>query len=272
MTEGIFTTRDGCRLAYVDTGQGVPVLWQHGLGADREQPAEVFPTIDGIRRVTFECRGHGASELGDVDALSIDQFANDALALLDHLNIARAVVGGISLGAAIALRLTALHPDRVTALVLARPAWVDEPGPEPLRIYRDVAMLIETFGLNEGRRRLDGLDRFRALEAISPDSAASMRSFFSRANPASTIALLARIPTQGPGVTRADIHHISVPALTIGHGEDPVHSLDIATTLATLIPHARLDIITSKSVDRSRYVVEFRQVLDDFLSSLGSQT
>ena len=272
MTEGTFTTRDGCRLTYVDTERGIPVLWQHGLGADRNQPAEVFPSIEGIRRVTLECRGHGASELGDVDALSIDQFANDALALLDHLNIARAVIGGISLGAAIALRLAALRPDRVTALVLARPAWVDEPAPEPLRIYRDVAMLIETFGLDEGRRRLDGLDRFRALEAISADSAASMRSFFSRAEPASTIALLERIPTQGPGIARADISRIAIPTLVVGHGQDPVHSLESATTLATLIPHAQLGVITSKSVDRSRYVVEFRQALDDFLRSLGSRT
>jgi len=42
MTTGAFRTEDGCLLSYEDSGQGMPVLWQHGLGADRNQPAEVF--------------------------------------------------------------------------------------------------------------------------------------------------------------------------------------------------------------------------------------
>ncbi|HTJ92110.1 MAG TPA: alpha/beta hydrolase [Pararobbsia sp.] len=267
-----FTTRDGVRLAYVDEGRGLPVLWQHGLGADRSQPAEVFPCIEGIRRITLECRGHGASALGNTDRLTIEQFAHDALALLDHLNIEQAVVGGISLGAAIALRLAALYPGRARALILARPAWLDEPGPEHLRVYRDVALLLAEFGADEGQQRLNELDRMQALEAISADNAASMRSFFTRANPASTIALLTRIPTQGPGVARADIGQLAIPALVIGHGEDYVHALDTARTLADWIPHAQLRVITSKTVDRTRYVHEFQQAVDAFLESLRNRS
>jgi pimeloyl-ACP methyl ester carboxylesterase len=120
---GIFITADGCRLAYDAAGDGSPVLWQHGLGADHNQPAEVFPSLPGICRITLECRGHGASELGDPGRLSIACFVMDALALLDHLEIDQAVVGGISLGAAIALRMAALYPSRISGLILGRPAW-----------------------------------------------------------------------------------------------------------------------------------------------------
>ena len=108
MTDGTFRTEDGCLLAYEDVGEGMPVLWQHGLGADRTQPAEVFPAIPGIRRLTLECRGHGNSEMGDTSRLSIATFAADAIALLDHLRIRQAIVGGISLGAALSMRLAAL--------------------------------------------------------------------------------------------------------------------------------------------------------------------
>ena len=165
MTTGAFRTEDGCLLAYEDSGQGMPVLWQHGLGADRNQPAEVFPAIEGIRRLTLECRGHGNSELGDPTRLSIATFEADALALLDHLEITQAIVGGISLGAAISMRLAALHPERVAGLILARPAWVEGPS-NTMAPYLEIAELIKNFGatvlnsegLARSRRRDDRED------------------------------------------------------------------------------------------------------------------
>ena len=265
MSGGEFRVADGCRLAYEVQGEGLPVLWQHGLGADRTQPAEVFPDLPGVRRITLECRGHGRSDLGDEAGLSIAQFADDALALLDHLGVDRAVVGGISLGAAIALRLAALYPARVSALVLARPAWVDEEGPERLAIYRDVAELLRDFGPEEGRQRLLALPRYRALAQASPDNAASMRWFFDRPRPDTTVALLDRIPRQGPGVARDVIARLHLPTRVIANDQDDVHPLAVARTLAILIPEADLSVVTSKTVDRERYVAEFRAALADVL-------
>src|SRR5690349_23414278 len=141
MKRGSFVTADGCRISYVDEGEGLPVLWQHGLGATQAQAAEVFPEFSRFRRLTLECRGHGDSQLGAPEGLSIAQFADDALALLDHLSVERAVAGGISLGAAIAVRLAVHHPGRVGGLIVARPAWLDDP-PERMKIYLDVAELL----------------------------------------------------------------------------------------------------------------------------------
>lgn len=267
MSDGAFTTVDGCRLAYATEGEGLPVLWQHGLGADRHQAAEVFPAMPGVRRVTLECRGHGGSDLGDEGHLSIAQFAEDALGLLDHLRIGQAMVGGISLGAAIALRLAALHPARVRGLVLARPAWVDAAGPDHLRIYRDVAAALATHGPSEGRRQFEASPRLAEVEAVSPDNAASLRWFFDRERADSTIALLSRIPMQGPGISRAAIAKLTMPTLVIANGQDYVHSLATAQALADLIPGATCKEITSKTVSRDRYVAEFRAALREFLAS-----
>jgi pimeloyl-ACP methyl ester carboxylesterase len=268
MSGGYLETPDGCRLAFVDEGEGMPVLWQHGLGADRTQPAEVFPAIDGIRRITLECRGHGLSALGDSRALSIAQFADDAVLLLDHLGIERAAVGGISLGAAVALRIAVMRPERTSALILARPAWVDADGPEQLQIYRDVAELLAQHGADEGLTRLEASERLREVEAASPDNAASMRGFFRRRNPASTVALLRHIPVQGPGVQRGDISRLDLPTLVIANREDYVHPVKTAQTLAELIPGSTLRIITSKTVSREDYVVEFERALRDFLTPM----
>jgi pimeloyl-ACP methyl ester carboxylesterase len=269
VTTGSFAAPDGCRLAFADEGEGMPVLWQHGLGADRGQPAEVFPALPGLRRITLECRGHGGSDTGDIDRLTIEQFTNDAIGLLDHLGLSRAAIGGISLGAAVALRIAALHPDRAAALILARPAWVDTAAPAHLRVYREVADLIAAHGVEGGRARFEASPLLAEIEAVSPDNAASMRWFFDRPRPDSTVALLGRIPLDGPGVARERIAALALPTLVIANDHDYVHSLATARELAALIPGAACREITSKSVDRARYVAEFRDAVADFLEGVG---
>jgi pimeloyl-ACP methyl ester carboxylesterase len=260
MTRGSFKTRDGCEVSYVDEGDGVPMLWQHGLGATQAQVAEVFPDSPRLRRITLECRGHGDSELGALEGLSIKQFADDAITLLDHLGVRRAVVGGLSLGAAIALRLAVNCPDRVSGLILARPAWISEAAPENMRIYRDVAELLAEYGAEAGLTRLQATERYRFLLKESPDNAASMRSFFTR-DPVSTVALLSRIPAQGPGVTREQMARLAVPTLVIANEGDHVHSIAMATEVAELIPGAALEIIPSKNSSRDAYVEAFKAAL-----------
>jgi pimeloyl-ACP methyl ester carboxylesterase len=267
MSRGSFKTSDGCVLNYVDEGHGngLPVLWQHGLGATQAQAAEVFPDSSGFRRITLECRGHADSELGAPEELSIQQFSEDAVRLLDHLAVTRAVVGGISLGAAIALRLGVCHPDRVSALIIARPAWLDENAPERLKIYLDVAELLTRYGAEQGLERLQAGDRYRLVMRESPDNAASMRSFFQR-DPRSTVALLSRIPAQGLGVTRDQLSRLALPTLVIANEGDYVHSIAMATEVAELIPGAKLKIIPSKNAARQAYGEAFKAALDEFLS------
>ena len=190
MNTGRFTTEDGCSLAYEIAGDGIPVLWQHGLGADRKQPSEVFPAMPDMQRITLECRGHGESALGDPDRLSIAQFADDVVQLFDHLDIKKIVVGGISLGAAISLRLAATVPNRVRALILARPAWVDHTAPITMRPYLHIAKLLRRFGTEVGLRRYEQSEILAEVQSVSPDNAASLCSFFSRKGEESTIELL----------------------------------------------------------------------------------
>jgi pimeloyl-ACP methyl ester carboxylesterase len=263
-----FKTRDGCRVSYVDEGEGMPVLWQHGLGATQAQVAEVFPEHSQLRRITMECRGHGDSELGAPENLSIQQFADDALVLLDHLGVRRAVVGGISLGAAIALRLAVRFPERVSAQIIARPAWISEAAPERLRIYSDVAELLAKYGSEQGLERLQVTERYRLVMRESPDNAASMRSFFQR-EPESTVELLSRIPAQAPGVTREQMSRLTQPTLVIANEGDYVHSIAMANEVAELIPGATLKIIPSKNSSRDAYVAAFKGALDEFLSKVS---
>jgi pimeloyl-ACP methyl ester carboxylesterase len=63
------------------------------------------------------------------EELSITTFTNDLTSWIGPHESSPVVLGGTSMGAAIALRLAVLHPELIRALVLARPAWIDENAP-----------------------------------------------------------------------------------------------------------------------------------------------
>jgi pimeloyl-ACP methyl ester carboxylesterase len=115
---------DGVDIAYLDTGQGPPILLIHGFASTANinwvEPGWVDTLVKaGRRMIAFDNRGHGESgKPHDPDAYTLENMAGDARRLLDHLGIATADVMGYSMGARIAARLAIRNPDRVTALIL----------------------------------------------------------------------------------------------------------------------------------------------------------
>jgi pimeloyl-ACP methyl ester carboxylesterase len=261
-----FFRREGLDLAIADHGNGLPVLFQHGLCGDAAQPADVFPFELPARCLTLECRGHGSSQAGDTARFSIATFADDIAAWLDSLSLGPIVIGGISMGAAISLRLAITRPDLVRALVLARPAWLWDAAPPNTLPNIAVGELMARFPPDEARRRFDALDVSRDLEVSAPDNLASLRSFFNRMPGEVTAALLTRISADGPGVSRAQIAALDVPTLVVGTEVDLIHPLSYAQDLAALIPGARFVGITPKALDKPRYTMDFRAALAQFLS------
>jgi pimeloyl-ACP methyl ester carboxylesterase len=254
------------QLAFVDRGMGPAVVFQHGLGGDEAQVAEIFPDAHGRwRRLTLDCRGQGGSAPDPRNRYAIQTFAEDVLRLADKREIEQFTMGGISMGAAIALHIAVHHPGRVTALILARPAWLFEPAPANMAPYAEVARLLEA---------PDGLAAFEVSETAvrlardAPNNLGSLRGFFARPNPAATAALLGAIAVDGPGVTHAQAAALALPTLVIGHGRDLVHPLGLAETLAATIPGAQLVEITPKASDAARHADEFRAALRRFLTSL----
>ena len=111
-------------IAYLDEGQGEPILLIHGFASNRivnwVNPGWVATlTAAGRRVIAFDNRGHGEStKLYDPAAYHTGTMAEDARALLDHLKIERADVMGYSMGARIAAYLAAAHTDRVRSAIL----------------------------------------------------------------------------------------------------------------------------------------------------------
>jgi pimeloyl-ACP methyl ester carboxylesterase len=258
--------RDDATLRVFDSGAGRPVVFQHGLGGDAAQVEENFPDGPAYRRLTVECRAQGGSTPGSKRPFSIAMFAADVLAACDAPSF---VVGGISTGAAIALRLAVRHPEQVTGLVLARPAWLFDPAPTNMRPFAEIARLLREHPPIVARDRFANSATARMLATEAPDNLTSLLKFFDRTDPAVTADLLADIAADGPGVTAAQAAAITVPTLVIGHAEDHVHPLAYAQRLADALPDARLATITPKAADKPRHVAEFRRAVDEFLQLLS---
>jgi pimeloyl-ACP methyl ester carboxylesterase len=260
--------RDDANLRVLDSGAGYPVIFQHGLGGDGAQVAENFPDQPAYRRVTIECRGQGASSAGALRPFSIAMFADDVLAAADACSLDRFIVGGISMGAAIALRLAALYPDRIAGLILARPAWLFESGPSNMRPYAEVAETLRTFPRETARLRFAASPTARLLEIEAPDNLASLLRFFDRPDTILTASLLADIASDGAGISAAQAVSLDAPTLVIGHDIDYAHPLAYARTLAAAIPGARFVQISPKATKKQKHVAEFRAAIDSFLTDL----
>jgi pimeloyl-ACP methyl ester carboxylesterase len=112
-------TLNGIEMEWRERGEGDAIVFVHGFPFNsamwEPQLAQLPPGWWGIAP---DLRGFGASMDGPEDVYSMELFARDLAALLDHLEIERAVVCGLSMGGYIAFEFWRLFPDRVRALVL----------------------------------------------------------------------------------------------------------------------------------------------------------
>jgi pimeloyl-ACP methyl ester carboxylesterase len=271
---------DGIDFHYVDIGQGMPFVFQHGIGGDIRQPAGLFRPPPGIRLLCLDARAHGQTQpLGDPSGLSFDVFGDDLVAWLDDLGVEQAVLGGISMGAGVALNVAVRYPERVAGLVLSRPAWLDGPmPPENVARYAAIARLLRTVGAASDRDRanrwalaeFEAQGDYRQLLARSPDTAQSLRGQLTNERAVDAVARLERLPPDRPLADLRAAEAIRVPALVLAHRQDPIHRFTFGVRLAAALPGASLVALTPKSIDRERHAAEVQRCLEAFLGRFRS--
>ena len=110
---------DDIQIAYTDTGVGRPIVLIHGYPFNRTLWNEQVAALSTSYRVIVpDLRGFGESESSSGPA-TMNRLAQDVAQLMDHLEISRAVIGGLSMGGYVALAFYKQFPSRVRALVLA---------------------------------------------------------------------------------------------------------------------------------------------------------
>lgn len=143
-----FRASDGAWLAYSDEGTGQPLLCLPGLTRSMADFDYLVPHLPPLRLIRMDYRGRGASDWTGATTYTVAQEAKDALALLDHLGVAKAAILGTSRGGLIGMLLGATARDRVAGLIL------NDVGPE---IARDgLSRIFDYVGRNPAGRTIDG--------------------------------------------------------------------------------------------------------------------
>ena len=257
---------DGLKFHYRETGSGVPFVFQHGLGGDVNQPFGLFRPPAGFRLIAFDCRAHGQTvPVGDEDKITIATYADDLAVLPDHLAISSAVVGGISMGATVALDFTLRFRNRVLGLVLSRPAWLDQPFPADGNTFLKIAKLIRQHGALRGADLFKETKEYQRCLRDSPGSADSLLGQFSHPRAEETVVKLERIPLHIPAHKREDWTSITVPTLVLANRQDPIHPFEFGETLARMIPGAEFRELTPKSVSVEAHGADVQRHIAKFL-------
>jgi pimeloyl-ACP methyl ester carboxylesterase len=240
----------GLKIAYVDEGSGAPVLLIHGFASNvatnwRDPRWLSALTAAGYRVIAYDNRGHGLSEmLYDPARYGAPAMAEDAVNVLDHLDIGRADVMGYSMGARIATFLALVHPMRVRSLILAGT------------------------GINLVRGLVGTGPIARALEApriedVTNDTARSFRAFAERTgSDLKALAACMRGPREKIGAD--DLARIAVPTLVATGSEDVIAGS--GEELRRLIPGAQLLDIEGRDHMKAVGDARFKQGVLDFLT------
>jgi len=134
----------GFEIAYLDGGQGEPLVMVHGIGADKDNWSQIAPFLRGSGRlIAPDLPGFGESDKpADADYSVIAQVERLGQ-FLDALQLPRAHLAGNSMGGAIVLAFAKLHPERVQSLWLLDPAGVGAAKEsEMFRAYREDGQLL----------------------------------------------------------------------------------------------------------------------------------
>jgi pimeloyl-ACP methyl ester carboxylesterase len=247
---------NGIEIDYDVSGSGAPVLLSHGYSATRRMWDGQHRAFNDYRIISWSMRGHGHTESpGDPSKYSADLTVADMQALLSHLAIERAVIGGLSLGGYVSLAFYLAHPEMVRALVIC------DSGPG----YRNAEA--RAAWNQRAHERAAELER-RGLDALSERSR-EMREAMGEHRSAQGLAHAARGMLAQEGSRVIDgLASVAVPTLIIVGDQDQPF-LAPSEYMAKKIPGARLEVIAgaghSSNLDQPE---AFNRVLSDFLGNL----
>jgi 3-oxoadipate enol-lactonase len=212
---------------------GVPVVFLNSLGTDLRMWDAVLDRLPGLRAVGLDKPGHGLSATPSGD-WSLADLAADAVALMDHLGIARAVVAGCSIGGMIGQMLGARHPDRVRGLVLSNTAMkvgTAESWAARIEGVRSLGMA----GLAP-----QVIERWFAAPFRATDEVLPWVTMLARGDAAGYVGTCRVLAAAN---LTAESPRIACPVLLIGGSADLSTPVDLVRATAAAIPGARVEVI-----------------------------
>ena len=236
--------RNGVTIAGETAGSGPDVVLLHGLTATRRyvvMGSKALPRA-GYRVTTYDARGHGeSSPAASPDEYEYRDLVADLDAVLDHLGVDQAALGGASMGAHTTMAFALAYPERVPALVQITPAYDGRPrsGSKEIAYWKRLADGLEQGGIDGFIEALDsGVDeRWR-------DTALTVaRQRLERHRHVDAVADALRVvPRSIAFEGLEELEAVEAPTLVVASRDeaDPGHPYAIGEEYAERLPNGRL--------------------------------
>jgi pimeloyl-ACP methyl ester carboxylesterase len=230
----------GTPISYDDVGSGNAVPFIHGHPFNRTMWAPQMQSLRWkYRAIAPDLRGYGQSSLGSETVNTLECIVGDLLRLLDHLQVERACIVGLSMGGQIAMEFARAFPDRTTAAVFAA-TFPQAETPEGIERRNGMAdrLLAEGMAL-AGSEMLPKLIGPTSLKR-RPSVASAVYRMICATDPAGAAAALRRRALRRD--YRESLTQIKVPCLIVLGTDDAYSTVDEAQTMHAAIANSRLEI------------------------------
>jgi tellurite resistance protein TerC len=263
-----FTT-NGLQIDYDTDGPrtGVPVLFIHGFPFGK---AMWKPQVEALKEryhvVSYDVRGHGASEKGD-GQYTIELFVDDLLGLADHLRLPKMVCVGLSMGGYIALRAAERSPERFRALVLCD-TRSEADGNEGKVKRAAQALAVKSEGVKKFAAAFVKAVFYEKTFQTNPKAVDEISAMIEACSPlaiaGTLIALAARTDTTSA------LYGINMPTLLLVGQHDTLTPPSASFAMKEKLPNAELHIIPEAAhVSNLENPGEFNRHLLAFLDRLA---
>ena len=243
-------------------GEGLPIIFLHGVGSDKRVWAPQLAHFGRQRRVlAFDYPGYGESEF--VERASRDDYADTMVAAMDALSIERAHVCGLSLGGVIAIAMHAAAPARCASLIIADSFALHPDGHGIHDRSVAASRTMDMRALAEARSGfLLGSTASEALRAEVIDTMAGIDPFAYRLG----------VEAVWLADQRERASAIDVPTLILVGDEDIITPPALSDELGALIRGSRVEIINAAGhLSNAEQPEIFNETVDRFLSGIEQQ-
>lgn len=255
-------------IIYEVIGEGEPLLFMHGLGADRRQTTGALANLENTKLIAPDFRAHGDSLYTTDDVLNFDQYADDAIAVLDELGIEKCNVGGLSMGSGVTLNIALRYPERVNKIIILRPSWPDQCEPEHLKLVADAGFCIKDSGIEAGEVKLEEMSAYQELLSENEKVARSINGVYKRPQALEAASVLYKMWQDKPFNTLTELESVQNDALVLYTTRDELHPISVAEAIQQALPNSQdLTELAPRYYDNATYTEQLREAVSHFLYS-----
>ena len=239
---------DGTSLYYEDVGSGDAVLFIHEFAGNHRTWAKQVAALSGVNRcITYAARGYPPSDVPESDE-SYGQYValDDAMAVMDTLDIEKAHIVGHSMGAYTALHVGISHPQRCLSVSALGCGWGSHPDERQTsrQLCEDIAKMFIELPITESAAKYARFPMRHTFEAKDPEGFAAFEKILAGLSPKGAAQTMLNLQRDRPTLwdMETELLRFSLPLLVLVGDEDQP-CLDGSLFLKRTVPFAALQTV-----------------------------